>query len=343
MPQSAVRARSTPTKAPAKDNAPTKAKAKIATKPEAAKPSSPATKSTTRKTKPAAKAVEGDTPARSAVRPIWTGQLRLALVTVPVLLVPGTRSANRMALHQIHAPSGKRIHYDKVVPGIGSVKADDIKRAVEVSKGRYVVLEEKELETLKIEAKRTLEMVQFVEHCEIDPLWFDKPYFVLPDGELAAESYGIIRDALRSTKKMGIGQFVMRGHDYVAALKACGDGIMLETLRFSDEVRTASSVFAGLEAAKPDKELLELAAELIRRKSAPFDPSQFHDRHDEALKALVEAHVKNHRVSEVEDTERRDNAAKVIDLVEALKRSVRSIGSAPESAPAKPARQRKAG
>lgn len=262
-----------------------------------------------------------------AARPLWTGQLRLALVSVPIILVPATRSGAHIALHQVHAPSGRRIRYDKVVPGLGPVDPDDIKRAVEVSKDHYVVLEDRELDRLKLEAKRILDLVQFVDHCEIEPLWYERPYFILPDGELAEEPYGVIRDALRATKKVGIGQFVMRGRDYVAALKPCGNGLTLETLRFADEVRDAEKVFAATKRGRPEKDLLDLAGELIARKAAPFDPGRFHDRYSEALHDLVEAHAHNRKLVEIDDEEPSKGGRGAVELIEALKRSLHSAGA----------------
>jgi DNA end-binding protein Ku len=275
---------------------------------------------------------------RGKRRTIWNGQLRLALVSVPVALVPATRSSAHIALHQIHEDSGQRIRYEKVAPGVGPVDKDDIKRGVEVSKGHYVILEDKELETLKLEAKRTLELVQFVDASDIDPIWFEKPYFVLPDGDLAQEPYGVLRDALKALKKVGIGQFVMRGRDYVAALKPCGAGMMLETLRFADEVESASKVFAEVERARPERDLVELAQELIERKTKSFDPAVFHDRYREALAELVAMHQRHEKPVELEEEE--EPAGKVIDLVEALRRSVRSSESG--TAPSGGAKRRKA-
>jgi DNA end-binding protein Ku len=266
---------------------------------------------------------------------VWTGQLRLVLVTVPVILVPATRGGAHIALHQVHKPSGKRVHYDKIVPGLGSVKPDDIGRGVEVSKGHYVLLEDSELDHLKLEAKRNLDLVQFVDHDDIDPIWYERPYYVLPDGDLAEEPYGVIRDALRASRKIGIGQFVMRGRDYVAALKPCGNGISLETLRFADEVQDGSKIFASVVKTKPEKDLLDLAVELIQRKSTPFEPAAFHDRYTEALRDLVAAHAKKQKPLEIADDAPPDSGAKVIDLVEALKRSVRAA-----EAPAPPAAKR---
>jgi DNA end-binding protein Ku len=268
------------------------------------------------------KAAPKATAASGQGRSLWTGQLRLALVSVPVQLVSAVKTGARIAFHQVDQKSGKRIRYEKVAPGIGKVEADNIVRGFEISKGKYVFVSDDDIENVKIEAKRTIDLIQFVDHCEIDPIYFDKPYYVLPDGDLAEEAYGVLRDALRSTGKMGLGQFVMRGHEYVVALKPCGAGMMLETLRFADEVREAAPFFADVTDDKPAKELLDLAKELIGRKTQKFEPGRFHDHYTEALRALIEAKAK-HQPIEVDDDSDSGNRSNVIDLVEALRRSVR--------------------
>lgn len=288
----------------------------------------------------------------SGRRPIWTGQLRLALVSVPVKLFPATKSGARLSFHQVHEPTGKRIRYEKVVPGVGKVEADDIVKGYEVSSGRYVLIEDEELDALKVEAKKTMDLVQFVDHHDIDPIWFDRPYYVAADGDLSEEAYAVIRDALRATKKVALGQFVMRGREYVGAIKPCGDGLLLETLRFSDEVREAAPLFADVADEDPDEELLDLAKELIARKAKPFDPKAFKDGYTVAVKAMIDAKLKNKQPVDIGEDELDDGrGAKVIDLVEALKRSVRGgakddAGKAPaDKVPAKPsgAAKRKAG
>lgn len=276
-------------------------------------------KRATRKRPPAKKR----SVASSSGRPLWTGQLRLALVSVPVQIYSATKSGARLSFHQVHKPSGKRIRYEKVVPGIGPVDTDDIFKGYEISKGRYVMLSEDDFDDVKIEARKTFDLVQFVDYCEIDPIYFEKPYYVVPDGDLAEDAYRVLRDALRSTKKMGVGQFVMRGREYIAALKPCGDGMLIETLRFADEVREAAPLFADIGNAKSDTELLDLAKELIERKSADFDPEAFKDKYTDALRSLIEARSKKTKPIEVEDEELPSEGAQVIDLVEALKRSVR--------------------
>jgi DNA end-binding protein Ku len=275
-------------------------------------------------------------PAASGTgRSLWSGQLRLALVSVPVQLVSAVKTGARLAFHQIDEKSGKRIRYEKVAPGIGKVEAENIVKGFEISKGKYVFVTDEDLESVKIEARRTIDLLQFVDHCEIDPIYFEKPYYVLPDGEMAEEAYGVLRDALRATGKMGLGQFVMRGREYVVALKPCGAGMMLETLRFADEVRAAAPLFADINEDKPNAELLDLAKELIGRKAGKFEPGRFHDHYTEALRAMIEAKVKHQEVSVDEDD---GDAAghNVIDRVEALRRSVRE-NTAPAKAAAKPA------
>jgi DNA end-binding protein Ku len=169
--------------------------------------------------KPRAKAAAA---APAAGRSLWSGQLRLSLVTIPVQLMSAVKTGARLAFHQVDAKSHKRIRYEKVAPGIGPVDAKNIVKGFEVSKGNYVLITDDDLETVKIEARHTIDLIQFVEQSEIDPIYFDKPYYVVPDGQLAEEAYAVLRDALRATRKMGIGQFVMRGREYVAALKPCG-------------------------------------------------------------------------------------------------------------------------
>lgn len=281
----------------------------------------------------------------SSRRPIWTGQIRLALVSVPIKLYPATKSGARLSFHQVHEPTGKRIRYEKVVPGVGPVKADDIVKGYEVSSGRYVLIEDEEIEALKVEARKTLDLVQFVDSHEIDPIWFDRPYYVVADGDLSEEAYAVVRDALRATKKVGLGQFVMRGREYVGALKPCGDGMLIETLRFADEVREGSPLFADVAGEKPDKELLDLAKELIGRKAKPFHPEDFKDSYTVAVRQLIDAKVKKKAPVDIgEDELDDDRGGKVIDLVEALKRSVKSGERTPPAAEkAKPASRRKAG
>jgi DNA end-binding protein Ku len=256
-----------------------------------------------------------------AARAYWQGQIRLALVSIPVQIFPATKSAARISFNQIHKPSGKRIRYEKVVPGVGAVDADDIVKGYEVEKGKYVLLTDEEIDDVKLEAKRTIDLVQFVDEDEIDSLYFEKPYFVAPeDEEVAGEAYVVLRDALKETGKIGLGQIVVRGKSNVVALKASGKGLLIETLRYADEIQKADQFFADVPDTKPDKELLGLAEELIQRKAKPFDPKAFKDPYEVALRELIDAKIEKRAPQEVEETR---PSAKVINLMEALKKSVK--------------------
>lgn len=273
-------------------------------------------------------------------RPQWTGQLRLSLVAVPIKVFPAIKSGSRLAFHQIHQPSGQRIRYQKVAPGIGEVDTADIVKGYELSKGNYVLLSDEEIENAKVDSRETCELVQFVDYAEVDPLYFDKPYYLAPMDDLAEEPYRVIREALRAKKKMALGQIVMRGREYMVSIKPCGDGLLMETLRYSDEIRSAAPYFAEISGEKPDQELVDLAAELIGRKTGKFDPDAFHDRYSETLRTLIEKKAKTRKPIEVSEDELPQRGAQVIDLVEALKRSVR--GAAKDAPAKKRARTRKA-
>ncbi|HEX8642109.1 MAG TPA: Ku protein [Allosphingosinicella sp.] len=262
-----------------------------------------------------------------AARPYWKGQIRLALVSIPVEIYSATKSGATIAFNQIHEPTGKRIKYEKVVPGIGPVDPDEIVKGYQYEKGSYVLLEDEELEAVKLESKKTLELTQFVDQREIDPLYYEKPYYVVPADDLAEEAYIVLREALRDTGKAGLGQLAMRGREYIVSLKPCGRGILMETLRYADEVNKAQGYFRDIEETKPDPELLELAEALIDRKTAKFDPSKFHDRYVDALHDLIERKRKGKTIS-TEDEPAPSRGSNVIDLMAALKKSIDAPGKA---------------
>ncbi|MEL7706102.1 Ku protein [Citromicrobium bathyomarinum] len=259
-----------------------------------------------------------------AARAYWQGQIRLALVSIPVEIYSASQSGAKISFRQIHEPSGKRISYEKVVEGVGPVDRDDIIRGYELSKNNYVLLEDEEIEAVKVESKKTLELVQFVDQSEIDPLYFEKPYYVVPKDDLAEEAFIVLREALRKAKKTALGQLSVRGQEKLVAIKPCGKGMLLETLRYADEVREGQKFFGSIGDDKPEEELLDLASTLIEKKTAPFDASEFEDRYAEALHKLIDKKAKakgNKKV--IEDVEEPSgDGGNVIDLMAALKKSV---------------------
>ena len=277
-----------------------------------------------------------------AARPIWRGQVRLALVSIPVELFPATKSGASIQFHQVHEPTGKRIKYEKVVPGVGPVDRDEIVKGYEVSKGHYVLLDPEEIESVKLESRKTLDLVQFVDDGEIDAMYFEKPYYVVPADDLAEEAYVVLRDALKAANKVGVGQLAMRGQEYVVALKPCGRGILLETLRYADEVHKSTGFFRDIGDHKPDADLLDMASMLIERKAGEFDPKEFHNRYVDALHALIEKKqkAKGQRIIEDPDADAPPpKGSNVIDLMAALKKS---LGDEKKGAAKKPAAKKTA-
>jgi DNA end-binding protein Ku len=282
-----------------------------------------------------------------AARPIWRGQIRLALVSIPVELYPATKSGASIQFHQVHEPSGKRIKYEKVAPGVGPVDPDEIMKGYEVSKGHYVLLDPEEIEKVKLESKKTLDLVQFVDIGDIDAMYYEKPYYVVPADDLAEDAFVVLRDALRKSKKIGIGQLAMRGQEYVVAIKPCGKGMLLETLRYADEVHKANSYFREIGDSKPDEDMLDLASMLIEKKTGDFDPKEFHNRYIDALRELIheKQRAKGEKIIQDPDADAPPpKGSNVIDLMAALKKSLESGGAAAKSEKpkAKPAPRSKA-
>jgi DNA end-binding protein Ku len=275
-------------------------------------------------------------------RAYWQGQIRLALVSIPVEIYSATKSGATVSFRQIHEPSGKRIHYEKVVDGIGPVDPDEIMKGFEYEKGEYVLLDEDEIEGVKLESKKTLELTQFVDYGEVDAIYYDKPYYVVPADDLAEEAFIVLREAMRKARKVGLGQLALRGREYVVSLKPCGRGLVLETLRYADEVNKAASYFRDIPDAKPDEDLLDLATTLIEKKSGKFDASEFHDRYVDALKDLIERKRSSKTGKVSLDTEEKapSRGSNVIDLMAALKKSIDKPAAA--KAPAKKPAARKA-
>lgn len=271
------------------------------------------------------------------MRAFWKGHLRLSLVTIAVELHTATEASARPALHQIDKKSGKRIRYEKIVPGKGKVDDDNIVKGFEFGSGKHVILTPEELDKIKLETKHSIDLVQFVDYCDIDPRYFERPYYLTPADDVSAEGYVVIREALKAAKKAGIGQIAMRGKENLVAVRPCGDGLLLETLRYADELKKSDKVFSHVPGKRPAKDMVDLATELIERKSGPFKPTAFKDHYGAALKALVAEKRKRGKVTDTEEEESpRPKGDNVIDLMEALKKS---IGGKTAGAAARPRRK----
>lgn len=272
-----------------------------------------------------------------ASRAIWKGQIRLSLVSIPVEIHSARNSGGRVSFRQIHQPSGKPVHYQKVVQGVGPVEGDDILKGYETDDGEYILLDPDEIDAIKLETKKTLELVQFVDAKEIAPIWFDRPYYVVPTDELAEDAYRVVRDALRQSGNAGLGQLTMRGKEYLCALRPCGDGLLLETLHYKEDIRDADPLFSSIEDEETDKELLEVATQLIDKKTAPFDASAFEDHYAAALKDLINRKMKSKKTprARTKDDDGRPEAENVVDLMDALKKSLKEGKSSRSGATAR--------
>lgn len=278
-----------------------------------------------------------------APRAYWKGHVRLALVSFPVRLYAAVTSTERISLHRIHRESGERVRMQNVVPDEGPVERDDIVMGYEYERDRYVPIEDEELEALDVESKHTIDLSRFVELHDIDPIYFDKPYFLAPDGDIATEAFVTIRDALKRSKKVALGQIVLSKRERIVAIQPCGKGLLLETLRWADEVREAAAYFEGIEDVSVSADQVEMAESLIKARAGGFEPETFVDSYQKELRALIQRKLKGKEPT-LQSSGKPARPSNVINLMDALKASLEGDGPAkkPKGAEAegKPAARR---
>ena len=254
-------------------------------------------------------------------RSYWKGHLRLSLVSIPIEIFNAVESKAEISFRQIHKPSGRRVNYEKVVPGIGKIDSSDIVKGYEVEPDTYVTLEPEEIDAVKLESKKTIDLVQFIDAKEIDYRYFERPYFITPADKLAGEGYVVIRDALRKTNKVGLAQVTIAGREWLVAIAALEDGLIMEMLRYAEELRKSEDFFDEVPPEKPAKEMVDLAVQLITQKSGPFRPEKFEDHYQTALKELVQEKLKGHKVIAAPE-QPRIKGGNVVDLMAALRASI---------------------
>ena len=272
-----------------------------------------------------------------AARPTWQGHLKLSLVTCPVALYTATSSAADVRFHLINPATNNRIRMVTTDPDTGPVERSDLVKGYEVSKDEYVLFDEADFDKVKLESTKTISIDQFVDESDIDRLYWDDPFYVVPEKGVGVEAFAVIREAMKTAGKIALGQLVLRGKERQLALEVHGKGLVAYTLRAHDEVRDADDFFDDIPEAKADPDMVEIAARIIGQKEAAFDPTRFHDRYDEALREMIAAKQKGGKgvVSAPEP-----EAANVIDLMAALKASLK--GAASKAAPAKSAARKAA-
>jgi len=291
-----------------------------------------------------------------APRAYWKGSLKLSLVSCPVALYPASTSAEKTRFHMINRETGNRLKQQMVDSETGDIVEGDQKgRGYELSKGKYVEVEKEELEAVQIESNHTIDIDSFVPKDEIDKRYLDHPYYIVPDGKAALDAFAVIRDAMKDKDRVALARIVLTNREHVIAVEPLGKGLLGTTLRYAYELRDEEDYFDGIKSPKISKDMIELASHILDTKAAHFDPTKFKDEYENALKALVRRKASGKPIKVTEREEKPDN---VVNLMDALKASLKGKpaakrrASAARRAPARraakkahrtAARQRKAG
>jgi DNA end-binding protein Ku len=277
-------------------------------------------------TRRAARETEAPPPEvgkRRALRPSWEGHLRLSLVTCPVALYTATESRSEIHFNLINPETNNRIRMQTIDAGTGDVvERRDLVKGYEVAKNKYILFQKDELDAVRLESTRIIDIEEFVDAGTIDRIYWDQPYFLTPAGKTGVEAFAVIQEAMAQENKVALGRLVMHQRERVCALEPRGAGILLTTLRSRDEIRDSSEIFDA-DLPKPDKSMLEIAKKIIEQQEAKFNPAEFKDRYEDALRELIQRKMKGQPVVTTQEPE---EEGKVIDLMEALKKSLKGGG-----------------
>ena len=263
-----------------------------------------------------------------SARPIWQGSLRLSLVSCPVALYGATSRTADISFHLLNPETNNRIRMIPTDPDTGPVERADLVKGYEISKNHYVVLTSDELDAVKLETTKTIEIERFVDEKMIDRLYWNDPYYLLPSEKGGVEAYTVIREALAETGRIALGRVVMHTRERLVALEPKGKGIIVYTLRMGDEVIQPKDAFEDIPAAKPNRQMIEIARKIIAQQAGAFEPGKFEDRYENALRDLIRRKEKGEKLVTAKPVEE-DN---VIDLMAALKKSLKAKGGAPRAA-----------
>jgi DNA end-binding protein Ku len=255
-------------------------------------------------------------------RPIWQGNLRLSLVSCPVALYGATDRGSDVSFHLLNPDTNNRIRMIPTDPDTGPVERSDLVKGYEISKNHYVVLSNDELKAVKLETTKNIEIERFVDEKDIDRLYWNTPYYLLPDDKGGVEAYSVIRQALSETGRIALGRVVMHGRERLVALEPRDKGIIAYSLRMGDEVVSPEDAFADIPAARPAAQMVEIARRIIEQQEGAFEPQKFEDRYEAALRDLIRRKQKGEKIVTAEPVEE-DN---VIDLMAALKKSLKTKG-----------------
>ncbi len=267
-----------------------------------------------------------------AARPTWQGHLRLSLVTCPVALYTATQASGEVHFNLLHKDTHNRIRMIPTDPEKGPVERKDLVKGYEYEKDSYIVVTQDEIDAVRLESTRTIDIERFVDAADIDRLYWDNPYYLVPDGKLALDAFSVIRDAMGTTKKVALARLVMHQRERLLGIEPRGKGLIAWSLRSNKEVRNVADYFDDIPAHKGDSEMVAIAEKIIEQKEGPFDPSKFNDRYEDALRDLIAEKKKGKgrtvTAQEPEDTN-------VVDLMAALKKSLEAKGPPAKKAAAK--------
>jgi DNA end-binding protein Ku len=254
-------------------------------------------------------------------RAYWKGYLKLSLVTCPVALYPASSQAEKTHFHQINRKTGNRLRQKMIDEETGrTVEKDDKGRGYELSKGRYVEIEPEELEAIALESTHTVDIEAFVPAEEIDKRYYERPYYIAPEGKSGEEAFAVIRDAMKEKGRVALARIVFANREHIMAIEPWGKGMLGTTLRYDYEVRDEKEVFKGIPSPRVPKEMVRLAAHILDSKGGHFDPSKFKDKYEQALRALVKRKAAGKTIEKAEEA---DQGSNVIDLMDALRRSLK--------------------
>jgi DNA end-binding protein Ku len=260
----------------------------------------------------------------AARRAYWKGYLKLSLVTCPVALYPASSQAEKTHFHQINRKTGHRLRQQMIDEVTGkAVDKDEKSRGYEVSKGKYVEIEPEEIKAIQVESTHTLDIEKFVPVDEIDRRYFDRPYYIVPDGKAGEEAFAVIRDAMKDKGRVALAKIVLTNRQHIMAIEPMGKILLGTLLRYDYEVRDEKELARSLPSPRIPKEMLSLASHILDTKAGHFDPSEFKDEFETELKKLVKRKAAGKPIEDEEPAERPSN---VVDLMEALRQSVQGRG-----------------
>jgi DNA end-binding protein Ku len=264
-----------------------------------------------------------------APRANWRGFLRLSLVTCPVALYPATSDTEKVSFNQINRKTGHRIKYAKVDADTGDeVASEDIMKGYKVDTDTYIEVSKDELDNIALDSTRTIDIDEFVPKADIDPRYLIRPYYLVPDGKVGHDAFAVIRETIREMDKVAIGRVVLTNREHIIGLQPLGKGLMGELLRYPYEVRNENEYFDDIQDVKVTKDMLDLAKHIVTQKSAEFDPEKFEDHYEEALTELINQKRSGKTIA----AKPRPKGENVIDLMDALKKSIASAGASSQPA-----------